>query len=92
MLGTIELLKSTNYATWKRSCHRILEGILAWNIVTGQEVELNIPVGFNAAAVAERAVHTNYLDRRAHAAAIISGSCSQEVEIELEGVNDPAQM
>jgi len=91
-LGTIELLKSTNYATWKRSCRRILEGIRAWNIVTGEEVEPNIPVGFNAAAVAERAVLTNYLDRRAHAAAIISESCSQEVEIELEGISDPAQM
>ena len=53
-LGSIELLKSTNYAKWNRNCHRILEGIHAWNIITGKEVEPNAPVGFNAAAIAER--------------------------------------
>jgi len=91
-LGSIELLKSTNYAKWNRNCRRILEGIRAWKIITGEEVEPNAPVGFNAAAIAERAVHTNYLERRAQAAAIISGSCSEEVQIELEGIHDPAQM
>jgi len=62
-LGMIVLLKSTNYAIWKRNCRRILEGIHAWDIVTGQEEEPNIPVGFNAAAIAERNAHINYLDR-----------------------------
>jgi len=28
-LGSIELLKSTNYAKWNRNCRRILEGIRA---------------------------------------------------------------
>jgi len=91
-LGTIVLLNSTNYAIWKRNCHRILEGIRAWGIVTGQEEEPNILAGINAAAIAECTVHINYLDRQAQAAAIIRGSCSQEVEIELEGISDPAQM
>jgi len=90
-LGSIILLNSTNYSIWQWNCRHILEGIRVWDIVTGQEVEPNLPVGFNAAAIAERTVHINYLDCRAQAAAIISGSCSQEVEIELEGIRDPAQ-
>ena len=92
VLESIELLKSTNYTKWYRNCCRILEGTHAWNIITGEEVEPNAPVGFNAATIAEQAVHTNYLERRAQAAAIISGSCSEEVQIELEGIHDPAEM
>jgi len=91
-LGSIELLKSIHYAKWNRNCRRILEGIRAWNIITGKEVEPNAPVGFNTAAIAERVVHTNYLERRAQVAAIISGSCSEEVQIELEGIHDLAEM
>jgi hypothetical protein len=91
-LGVIELLQSTNYANWKRSCERILEGIRAWTIVEGEELAPNNPVGFAAAAVAERAVYIDYMNRRAQAAAIISGSCSNTVQVHLEGIRDPAEM
>jgi len=63
-----------------------------WDIMTGQEVQPNAPIGFNATTIAEHAVHINYLGCQAHTAAIISGSCLQEVEIELESINDPSQM
>jgi hypothetical protein len=58
-LGVIQLLETTNYVTWKRQCHRILEGIRAWTIFIGEEQEPNDPVIFTAAAVAERAVYNN---------------------------------
>jgi hypothetical protein len=91
-LGAIQLLETTNYVTWKRQCHRILEGIRAWTIVIGEEQEPNNPVGFAAAAVAERAVYNDYMHRRAQAAAIISGSCCHTVQVYVEDINDPAEM
>jgi hypothetical protein len=91
-LGTIELLEGTNYATWKRQCGRVLKGIKAWKIVLGEEQPPNNPVGFAAAAVAERAVYDNYTTRRDQASAIICGSCSNEVQIQIEEIDDPAEM
>jgi hypothetical protein len=91
-LGTIELLESTNYATWKRQCGRVLKGIKAWQIVLGEEQPPNNPVGFGAAAVAEQAVYSDYTTRRDQASAIISGSCCNEVQIQIEEIDDPAEM
>lgn len=91
-LGVVDLLEATNYATWKRNCGRILEGIMAWAIVVGEEQEPNNPVGFAAAAVAERAVYNDYIQRRAQAAAIIYGSCSLNVKVHLDEVSNPAEM
>lgn len=91
-LGTIELLEGTNYATWKRQCGRVLKGIKAWKIVLGEEQPPNNPIGFAAAAVAERAVYNDYCTRRDQASAIISGSCCNDVQIEIEAIDDPAEM
>jgi len=91
-LGVVDLLESTNYATWKRNCGRILQGIRAWSIVVGEEEEPNNPIGFTPAAVAERAVYNDYLQRQAQAAAIIYGSCSIMVKVHLDGINSPAEM
>jgi hypothetical protein len=91
-LGTIELLEGTNYATWKRQCGRVLKGIKAWRIVLGEERPPNNPVGFTAAAIAERALYTDYTTRRDQASAIISGSCCNEVQIQIEEIDDPAEM
>jgi hypothetical protein len=91
-LGTIEILEGANYATWKRQCARVLKGIKAWNIVLGEEQPPNNPVGYNAAAVAERAVYDGYMTRRDQASAIISGSCCNEVQIQIEDIDDPAEM
>jgi len=91
-LGVIELLDTTNYAIWKRQCGRVLKGIRAWRIVIGEEQELNDPVGFAAAAVAERSVYNDYMNRREQASAIISGSCSNEVQVHVEGIDNPTEM
>jgi len=91
-LGSIELLEGTNYATWKRQCVRVLKGIKAWRIVLGEEQPPNNPVGFAAAAVAERTVYDGYITRRDEASAIISGSCCNEVQIQIEEIDDPAEM
>jgi len=82
----------TNYATWKRQCVRILKGIKAWEIVLGEEQPPNNPVGFAAAAVAKRAIYDGYIIRHDQASAIISGSCCNEVQIEIEEIGDPAEM
>jgi len=91
-LGTIEILEGANYATWKRQCSRILKGIKAWRIVLGEEPVPNNPAGFGAAAVAERAVYDSYTTRRDQASAIISGSCCNEVQIQIEEIDDPTIM
>jgi hypothetical protein len=91
-LGTIELLESTNYATWKRQCSGVLKGIKAWRIVLGEEQQPNNPVGFTSPAVAERAVYNDYMTRRDQASAIISGSCCNKVQVYVEEIDDPAEM
>jgi len=91
-LGSIELLEGTNYATWKRQCVCILKGLKAWNIVLGEEQPPNNPVGFATAAVAERAVYDSYITRCDEASAIISGSCCNEVQIEIDEINYPVEM
>ena len=58
----------------------------------GEERPPNNPVGFATAAVAKRALYTDYTIRRDEASAIISGSCCNEVQIPLEEIDDPAEM
>jgi len=91
-LGKINLLEATNYATWKQECKRILEAVMAWNIVIGEEEEPNNPVGYSAAAVAERAAYRDYAQRRAQAAAIIYGSCGATARAHIDETSDPAEM
>jgi hypothetical protein len=91
-LGVIELLNATNYAIWKRQCGRVLKGIRAWNIVLGEEQQPNNPAGFTSAAVAERSIYNDYVQRREQASAIICGSCCNEVQIHVEEIDDPAEM
>jgi hypothetical protein len=43
-------------------------------------------------AVAERAVYSDYTTRRDQASTIISGSCCNEVQIQIEEIDDPAEM
>jgi hypothetical protein len=60
--------------------------------VLGEEQPPNNPVGFAAAAVAERTLYTDYTTRRDQASAIISGSCCNEVQIKIEEIDDPVEM
>jgi len=91
-LGKINLLEVTNYANWKRECERILQAVMAWTIVVGEEEEPNNPVGYSAAAVAERAAYRDYAQRKAQAAAIIFGSCGVTARAHIDETSDPAEM
>lgn len=91
-LGTISLLEATNYATWKRECTRILRAAVAWKIVIGEEEEPNNPVGYSAAAVAERAAYRDYVQREAQAEAIIYGSCGATARAHLDDASNAAEM
>jgi len=70
----------------------MFEGIRAWKIALGEDLEPNNPVRFAAAVVAERAVHIDYMNRKAQAAAIISGSGFNGVQVHLEEISKPAEM
>jgi len=70
----------------------VLKGIKAWKIVLGEKQPPNNPVGFAAAAVAEWAVYDGYITHRDQASAIISESCCNEVQIQIEEIDDPAEM
>jgi hypothetical protein len=91
-LGKINLLEATNYANWKRECERILQAVMAWKIVVEEEEEPNNPVGYSAAAVAERAAYRDYAQRQAQAAAIIYGSCGATARAHIDETSDPAEM
>jgi len=91
-LGKINLLEATNYATWKQECKRILEAVMAWNIVIGEEEEPNNPVGYSAVAIAERAAYRDYVQYWAQVAAIIYGSAGVTARVHINNTSDPAEM
>jgi hypothetical protein len=91
-LGSIALLNSTNYATWKADCEQILYGIKAWKIVVEEEEEPENPDGYSNAAIRQRRAHEDYTTRRAQAGAIICGSCSASVNSYHNKIKDPVRM
>jgi len=91
-LGKINLLEATNYATCKQECKRILEAVMAWTIVIGEEEEPNNQVGHYEAAVAERTAYRDYAQHRAQAAAIIYGSCGATARAHIDITSNPAEM
>jgi len=54
MYESIKKLSSDNYHTWKPSISTILSAMLALKIVTGEEVEDDLPVGYCPANIAKR--------------------------------------
>ena len=91
-LGTIALLNSTNYATWKEDCEQILYGIKAWKIVVEEEEEPENPDGFSNAAITQRRAYEDFTSRKAQAGAIIYGSCSASAKTYLHKIKDPVRM
>jgi len=59
MYGSIEKLSLDNYDTWKPCISAILSAILALKIVTGEEVEDDLPIGNSPANIAKRESHEN---------------------------------
>jgi len=65
---------------------------MAWTIAVVEEEEPNNPVGYSAAAVAERAAYRDYAQRKAQATAIIFGSYGITVRAHIDETSDPAEM
>ena len=87
--GSIEKLSSDNYDTWKPRISVILSAMLALKIVTGEEVEDDLPIGNSPANIAKR---ESYEKRQALAATAILLSCTHEVSTHLSGITDPKAM
>ena len=87
--GSIEKLTSDNYDTWKLCISVVLSAMLAFKIVTGEEVEDDLPIGNSPANIAKR---ESYEKRQALAATAILLSCTPEVRIHLSGTTDAKAM
>jgi len=83
-LGNIRLLDRTNYAVWKEDCMKVLQGIMAWDIVMEREEEpqdLGRPNDVTMALVQARKAYKDYKQRKLQALAIIYGSCTNAVKV-----------
>ena len=89
MYGSFEKLSSDNYDTWKPCISTILSAMLAIKIVTGEEVEDDLPIGNSPANIAKR---ESYKKRQALATTAILLSCTPEVRIHLSGITDAKAM
>jgi len=94
-LGNVRLLDRTNYAVWKEDCMKVLQGIMAWDIVMEREEELEDPGrpnDFTRPLVLARKAYKDYKQRKLQAVAIIYGSCTNAVKVYIKGMEDPVQM
>jgi len=81
-LDNVRLLHRTNYAVWKEDCMKVLQGIMAWDIVMEREEEpedLGRPNDFTRPLVLARKAYKDYKQRKLQAVAIIYGSCTNAV-------------
>jgi len=73
-LGNVRLLDRTNYAVWKEDCMKVLQGIMAWDIVMEREEEPEDPGrpnDFTRPLVLARKAYKDYKQRKLQAVAII---------------------
>jgi len=86
-LGNICLLDRTNYAVWKEDCMKVLQGIMAWDIVMEREEEPEDPGrrnDFTRNTVLARKAYKDYKQWKLHALAIIYGSCTNAVKVYIK--------
>jgi len=82
-LGNIRLLDRTNYAVWKEDCMKVLQGIMAWNIVMEKEKDPEDPArpnDFTRNTVLARNAYKDHNQRKFQALAIIYGFCTNAVK------------
>jgi len=94
-LGNVRLLDRTNYAVWKEDCLKVLQGIMAWDIVMEREEEPEDPGrpnDFTRPLVLARKAYKDYKQRKLQAVAIIYGSCTNAVKVYIKGMEDPVQI
>jgi len=92
-LGNIRLLDRTNYAVWKENHMKVLQGIMAWNIVMEKEEEQEDPGRPNdfTRNILARKAYKDYKQQKLQALAIIYGSCTNAVKVYIKGMDDPVQ-
>jgi len=94
-LGNVRLLDRTNYAVWKEDCMKVLQGIMAWDIMMEREEEPEDPGrpnDFTRLLVLARKTYKDYKQQKFQAVAIIYGSCTNAVKVYIKGMEDPVQM
>jgi gag-polypeptide of LTR copia-type/Zinc knuckle len=94
-MGNIRLLDRTNYAVWREDCMKVLQGLMAWDIVMEEEEELEDPGrpnDYTRNLVLARKAYKDYKQRKLQAVAIIYGSCTNPVKVYIKGMNDPVRM
>jgi len=93
-LGNIRLLDHTNYAVWKEDCMKVLQGVMAWDIVTEKEEEPEDPGrpnDFTRNLVLARKAYKDHKQRKLQALAIIYGSCTHAIKVYIKGMDDPVE-
>jgi hypothetical protein len=92
--GSVPRLTTLNYAAWTGNMHRVLQAILAWNIV--DRTESIPPLEGPRATPVERSAtelwRMNYIQRCEDAAAVIYNACSVGVCIYIDDIDDPKDM
>jgi len=86
-LGNIRLLDRTNYTVWKEDCMKVLQGIMAWEIVMkkGDDPEdSGRPNDFTRNAVLAWKAYKDYKQWKLQALAIIYGSCTNAVKVYIK--------
>ena len=94
-LGNIRLLDRTNYAVWKEDCMKVIQGIMAWDIVMEREEQPEDPErpnDFSRNLVLARKAYKDDKQRKLQALAIIYGSCTNAVKVYVKGMDDPVEM
>jgi len=93
-LGNIRLLDRTNYAVWKEDCMKVLQGIMAWDMVMEKEEEPEDPGrsnDFTRNTVLKRKAYKDHKQWKLQALAIIYGSCTNAVKVYIKGMDDPVE-
>jgi len=91
-LGNIRLLDRTNYALWKEDCMKVLQGIMAWDIMMEREEEPEDPGrpnDFTPNIVLARKAYKDHKQRKLQALAIIYGYCTNAIKVHIKGIDDP---
>ena len=94
-LGNIRLLDRTNYAVCKEDCMKVVQGIMAWDIVMEKEEEPEDPGrpnDFTRNTVLARKAYKDHKQQKLQALAIIYGFCTNAVKVYIKGMDDPVEV
>jgi len=94
-LGNICLLDRTNYAVWVEDCMKVLQGIMAWNIVMEKEEEPEDPGrpnDFTRNTILALKGYKDHKQWKLQALAIIYGSWTNAVKVFIKGIDDPVEV